>query len=43
MPRCAEEEPMLMDVEGRLVACHLYDRDARDIAIGIANEASAVV
>jgi oligopeptide/dipeptide ABC transporter ATP-binding protein len=29
MARCAEEEPMLTDVEGRLVACHLYDGDAR--------------
>jgi ABC-type dipeptide/oligopeptide/nickel transport system ATPase component len=25
MARCAEEEPMLRDVEGRIVACHLYD------------------
>jgi oligopeptide transport system ATP-binding protein len=25
MARCAEEEPMLKDVEGRVVACHLYD------------------
>ena len=29
MARCAEEGPMLTDVEGRLVACHLYDGDAR--------------
>jgi len=25
MARCADEEPMLRDVEGRIVACHLYD------------------
>jgi oligopeptide/dipeptide ABC transporter ATP-binding protein len=24
MPRCADEEPVLRTVEGRLVACHLY-------------------
>jgi oligopeptide/dipeptide ABC transporter ATP-binding protein len=29
MPRCAEQEPILKDVEGRLVACHLYDEGAR--------------
>src|SRR5712692_7766947 len=28
MARCAEEEPALRDVEGRLVACHLYDEAA---------------
>src|SRR5467141_792376 len=27
MARCSREMPMLADVEGRLVACHLYDRD----------------
>src|SRR4029077_5146139 len=27
MARCSREVPMLADVEGRLVACHLYDRD----------------
>src|SRR5262249_12715126 len=26
--RCARDEPMLTDVEGRLVACHLYESDA---------------
>jgi len=26
MQRCAQQEPMLTDVEGRLVACHLYDQ-----------------
>jgi len=25
MGRCAQQEPILTDVEGRLVACHLYD------------------
>jgi oligopeptide/dipeptide ABC transporter ATP-binding protein len=25
MPRCSEEEPKLLPVEGRLTACHLYD------------------
>src|SRR5215471_16438137 len=25
MPRCAQQEPQLDDMEGRLVACHLYD------------------
>jgi oligopeptide/dipeptide ABC transporter ATP-binding protein len=28
MARCSQEMPMLADVEGRLVACHLYDSDA---------------
>jgi len=27
MARCSREMPMLADVEGRLVACHLYDSD----------------
>jgi len=25
MPRCSEEEPKLLPVDGRLAACHLYD------------------
>ena len=25
MPRCSEEEPKLLSVDGRLAACHLYD------------------
>jgi hypothetical protein len=25
MPRCAEEEPALTAIEGRRIACHLYD------------------
>ena len=29
MERCAQQEPQLTDIEGRLVACHLYDSDAR--------------
>jgi oligopeptide/dipeptide ABC transporter ATP-binding protein len=28
MERCAQQEPMLTDVEERLVACHLYESDA---------------
>jgi len=28
MPRCGEEEPVLEAAEGRLVACHLFDRAA---------------
>jgi oligopeptide/dipeptide ABC transporter ATP-binding protein len=28
MARCSEEEPMLRDVEGRIVACHLFDEAA---------------
>jgi len=28
MPRCAQEEPKLLSVEGRLAACHLYDQKA---------------
>src|ERR1700739_1361849 len=27
LPRCGREEPALADVEGRMVACHLYDTD----------------
>jgi oligopeptide/dipeptide ABC transporter ATP-binding protein len=27
MPRCGREEPMLSDIAGRLIACHLYDSD----------------
>ena len=27
MERCAQQEPLLIDVEGRLVACHLYESD----------------
>ena len=29
MERCAQQEPMLTDVKGRFVACHLYDGDSR--------------
>jgi len=28
MDRCAQQEPILTDVGGRLVACHLYDSAA---------------
>jgi oligopeptide/dipeptide ABC transporter ATP-binding protein len=27
LKRCSEDEPALTGVEGRLVACHLYDHD----------------
>jgi oligopeptide/dipeptide ABC transporter ATP-binding protein len=42
MDRCAQQEPILADVRGRLVACHLYDRDVRQMAIGIASRVSPV-
>ena len=42
MARCADEEPMLQDVEGRLVACHLYDADERRMPIRIAAGAASV-
>jgi oligopeptide/dipeptide ABC transporter ATP-binding protein len=42
MARCAEEEPMLRGIEGRLVACHLYDADERRAPIRIAAGASPV-
>jgi oligopeptide/dipeptide ABC transporter ATP-binding protein len=29
MEHCAQQEPMLTDVKGRFVACHLYDDDSR--------------
>ena len=36
MPRCSREEPMLADIEGRLIACHLYDGDvvSQPLAVG---------
>ena len=42
MPRCGDEEPKLRDVEGRLVACHLYDTDEHRAPIRIAAGASPV-
>ena len=42
MARCAEEEPVLGELEGRLVACHLYDRDARRAGVRIAAGVSPV-
>jgi oligopeptide/dipeptide ABC transporter ATP-binding protein len=38
MARCAEEEPVLATVEGRFVACHLYDRDAYRASIRMGAE-----
>jgi oligopeptide/dipeptide ABC transporter ATP-binding protein len=35
MARCSREVPMLADVEGRLVACHLYDSDTSRAPIKI--------
>jgi oligopeptide transport system ATP-binding protein len=36
MPRCSRHEPMLADIEGRLIACHLYDADMvnQPLAVG---------
>jgi oligopeptide/dipeptide ABC transporter ATP-binding protein len=42
MARCRDEEPRLSDVEGRLVACHLYDADESRAPIRIAAKASPV-
>jgi oligopeptide transport system ATP-binding protein len=42
MARCAEEEPVLGEVEDRLVACHLYDTSERHAPIRIAAGASQV-
>ena len=42
MPRCGDEEPILTDVDGRLVACHLYDTDEHRAPIRIAAGASPV-
>jgi oligopeptide/dipeptide ABC transporter ATP-binding protein len=35
MPRCAQQEPILTDVAGRLVACHLYDSAAYTAPISV--------
>jgi oligopeptide/dipeptide ABC transporter ATP-binding protein len=35
MPRCAEEEPVLSDVEGRHVSCHLYESAAEPTPLAI--------
>jgi oligopeptide transport system ATP-binding protein len=42
MPHCAQEEPILQDIESRLVACHLYDREAHRAPVKIAAEVSPV-
>ena len=42
MARCRGDEPILQDVEGRLVACHLYDADESRAPIRIAAGASPV-
>ena len=43
MARCAEEEPLLLDVEGRIVACHRYDErgEANRTALPLEAEANA--
>jgi oligopeptide/dipeptide ABC transporter ATP-binding protein len=40
--RCGDEEPVLHDVEGRLVACHLYDESERRAPARIAAGVSPV-
>jgi oligopeptide/dipeptide ABC transporter ATP-binding protein len=35
MARCSQEVPVLKDVTGRLVACHLYDRDTSSAPLKI--------
>jgi len=42
MARCGVEEPMLADVEDRLVACHLYDMTERRAPIRITTGVSPV-
>ena len=42
MARCGDEVPQLTDVEGRLVACHLYEMDERRAPIRITAGASPV-
>jgi oligopeptide transport system ATP-binding protein len=42
MARCAREEPQLADVEGHLVACHLYDTVVRRAPVSITAGASPV-
>jgi oligopeptide/dipeptide ABC transporter ATP-binding protein len=42
MARCRDDEPRLSDVEGRLVACHLYDADELRAPIRITAGASPV-
>jgi hypothetical protein len=42
MARCGDEEPRLTDVEGRLVACHLYDTDEYRAPIRITAGAASV-
>jgi oligopeptide/dipeptide ABC transporter ATP-binding protein len=42
MARCAAEEPRLTEVEGRMVACHLYDGSERRASVPIAAGVSSV-
>jgi oligopeptide/dipeptide ABC transporter ATP-binding protein len=41
MERCAGEEPALRDVEGRIVACHLYDQGVEANGAAMPLEAAA--
>jgi oligopeptide/dipeptide ABC transporter ATP-binding protein len=42
MARCAAEEPRLTEVEGRMVACHLYNGSERRASVPIAAGVSSV-
>jgi oligopeptide/dipeptide ABC transporter ATP-binding protein len=42
MPCCGDNEPLLADVEGRLVACHLSENEEHRAPIRIAAGASVV-
>jgi oligopeptide/dipeptide ABC transporter ATP-binding protein len=42
MARCGDDEPKLTDVEGRFVACHLYDNDESRTPIRTAAGAAPV-
>jgi oligopeptide transport system ATP-binding protein len=35
MPRCSRQEPMLADIDGRLIACHLYDGDVVNLPLAV--------
>jgi hypothetical protein len=41
MPRCGEDVPALAEIDGRMVACHLYDGAARATAVRAAEPQSA--
>ena len=35
MSRCSRQEPMLADIDGRLIACHLYDGDVVNLPLAV--------